>query len=434
MFINQANYVIEKGLGGAFIWSLEMDDFKGTCGSGPYPLLSTISKILIDGRTVEVYKDNKFRNQASKRILFGKEKEARDAMNQDASGSKKMTGRFGDKIRPTSETTNNDEDNLDNNFIDYTKPTSDEFGVKRAETSDDYDSRDQQKAAVVKTRHKSYFPSGLEPMKYSHVRYGDKDRRAFELTRAQTERATNSNLNEFEHLAADEQEVLSENYLAGGPPRSAGGLPRSAGGLPRLAGGLPRSAGGPPRPQRTLLSWEHEVDEMKHSNRPIDQDNFSKFNIARTKNSSSFDSWSQRPVYPPPKYDEDDVPTPRINQHERKREDTVIRGPDEPEFEERTTRQPPIQREANQHVQSKSERTSDRQIQKNKSTLNQQKEESSDLKCDRAGLFPLPHSCRSYYICVPHGTNWYKFHLTCPEGLGFRIDNAACGRVDDCKE
>ena len=30
------------GLAGAFIWSVEMDDFKGLCGNGKYPLLSTI--------------------------------------------------------------------------------------------------------------------------------------------------------------------------------------------------------------------------------------------------------------------------------------------------------------------------------------------------------------------------------------------------------
>ena len=41
----QANYVRRLGLAGAFIWSVELDDFAGICKQGKYPLLSTIARI-----------------------------------------------------------------------------------------------------------------------------------------------------------------------------------------------------------------------------------------------------------------------------------------------------------------------------------------------------------------------------------------------------
>jgi len=42
----QAQYLLKQGVAGAFIWSLEMDDFRGSCGSGKYPLLSAIASVL----------------------------------------------------------------------------------------------------------------------------------------------------------------------------------------------------------------------------------------------------------------------------------------------------------------------------------------------------------------------------------------------------
>ncbi|CAG5126323.1 unnamed protein product [Candidula unifasciata] len=44
--ILKANNIKSRGLAGAFVWSVEMDDFRGTCGQGYYPLLTTIRDIL----------------------------------------------------------------------------------------------------------------------------------------------------------------------------------------------------------------------------------------------------------------------------------------------------------------------------------------------------------------------------------------------------
>ncbi|XP_059149988.1 acidic mammalian chitinase-like [Physella acuta] len=38
----KAANIMKRELGGAFVWSVEMDDFRGICGQGQYPLLSTL--------------------------------------------------------------------------------------------------------------------------------------------------------------------------------------------------------------------------------------------------------------------------------------------------------------------------------------------------------------------------------------------------------
>lgn len=44
----KAEYVKGMGLGGAMVWSIETDDFKGRCGD-KYPLLKTLNEVLRNG-------------------------------------------------------------------------------------------------------------------------------------------------------------------------------------------------------------------------------------------------------------------------------------------------------------------------------------------------------------------------------------------------
>lgn len=42
----KSNYALDAGLGGVMVWSVETDDFRGSCGNGEYPLLAAINGVM----------------------------------------------------------------------------------------------------------------------------------------------------------------------------------------------------------------------------------------------------------------------------------------------------------------------------------------------------------------------------------------------------
>ena len=43
----QANFIVQRGLGGAMFWTVDFDDFgDNACGQGRYPLIGAVQQIL----------------------------------------------------------------------------------------------------------------------------------------------------------------------------------------------------------------------------------------------------------------------------------------------------------------------------------------------------------------------------------------------------
>ena len=53
MAVVKSKYILSKGLGGAFVWEISMDDHKDNCEDGKNPIMTSISKTLNIGISEE---------------------------------------------------------------------------------------------------------------------------------------------------------------------------------------------------------------------------------------------------------------------------------------------------------------------------------------------------------------------------------------------
>ena len=58
----KAEYVAANGLGGIMFWSIDNDDFRGTCHGKPYPLIEAAKDALLNGVGWVIYRIYKFVN------------------------------------------------------------------------------------------------------------------------------------------------------------------------------------------------------------------------------------------------------------------------------------------------------------------------------------------------------------------------------------
>ena len=49
--VEKAFYVAEEELGGIMFWTIDNDDFRGTCGKTPYPLIESAKEAMFSIKT-----------------------------------------------------------------------------------------------------------------------------------------------------------------------------------------------------------------------------------------------------------------------------------------------------------------------------------------------------------------------------------------------
>ena len=84
----KVSWLKEQGFGGVMIWSLDMDDFRGHCGSGRYPLLKAVrQELTADNYQVQFVYDGPYERSAAS-LITGKA-QAKDRNDLISSAIKK---------------------------------------------------------------------------------------------------------------------------------------------------------------------------------------------------------------------------------------------------------------------------------------------------------------------------------------------------------
>lgn len=63
----------EEGFGGIMVWSIDMDDFRGTCGNGKYPLMEAM-KTELDGYSVRLEYDGPYESSSRNSLYTTKDR------------------------------------------------------------------------------------------------------------------------------------------------------------------------------------------------------------------------------------------------------------------------------------------------------------------------------------------------------------------------
>lgn len=69
----QMTWLKEEGFGGVMIWSVDMDDYRGVCGTGKYPLINAMKQEL-SGYTVKLDYDGPYENTGRSTVYTTKDR------------------------------------------------------------------------------------------------------------------------------------------------------------------------------------------------------------------------------------------------------------------------------------------------------------------------------------------------------------------------